>query len=320
MAVLPPDPVFCFKSDMGHIHSLCYSIKSDNYISHILAATEKGIVYFWDLETNRLQHKQEMGESIQAVHCYEDVILTQEKSGIIKMWSSDTGAYEITDKYECAGGFCKSIVIKDTLVVPQENGTLDVLDVRTDLKTFKMQKHLVPEKECLGIMMGIEKILLNGKFSILAGYETGDVILWNFDTGEVISSAKLQDQITSLSFDSFTCRGICAGASNILQIFNIDKQSLEIKLKGEISLINEGCNVVKFRHDGKLFVSGGWDGRIRLYSSKTFRALAVLTEHKNAITDVQFSPHIIKYWNSRIMAVSGADGTISLWNLYNDYN
>lgn len=320
MAVLPPDPVFCFKSDMGHIHSICYSVKSDNYISHILAATEKGIVYFWDLETNRLQHKQEMGESIQAIHCIEDIIITQEKSGIVKIWASDTGAYEITETYECAGGFCKSIVIKDSLVIPQDKGTLDILNIRTDSKTFKMQKHLVPEKECFGNLMALEKSIVNGKLYLLGGYETGDVVLWSFDTGEVINSAKLQDQITSLSFDPFTCRGVCGAASNILQIFNIDKKSYEIKVKCEITLTNEGCNVLQFRHDGKLLVCGGWDGRVRLYSCRTLRALAVLTEHKSAITDVQFSPHIIKYWNSKIMAVSGADGTISLWNLYNEYN
>lgn len=317
MAVLPPDPVFCFKSDMGHIHSICYSIKSDNYISHILAATEKGTVYFWDLETNRMQHKQEMGESIQAIHSYEDVIITQEKSGIIKMWSSDSGAYETTETYECTGGFCKSIVIVDTLVVPQENGTVDILEIRTDLKTFELKKHLVPEKECLGSIMALEKVFINGNFYLLAGYETGDVILWNFNTGEIVKSAKLQDQLTSISFDPFTCRGVCAGASNTLQIFHIDKNSFEIKIKCEIAQTNEGCNVVKFRIDGKLLVSGGWDGRVRLYSCRTLRTLAVLTEHKGAITDVQFSPHIIKFWNSRIMAVSGADGTISLWNLYN---
>lgn len=320
MAVLPPDPVFCFKSDMGHIHSICFSIKSDNYISHILAATEKGIVYFWDLETNRLQHKQEMGESIQAIHCFEDVIITQEKSGILKMWSSDTGAYEITETYECAGGFCKSIVIKDTLVVPQNNGTLDILDIRTDLRSFKKQKHLVPDKECLGNMMALEKCRIKGDFYIIGGYETGDVILWSSDTGEVISSAKFKEQITSISFDAFSCRGVCGGASNILQIFSIDQKSFEISLKCEITLTNEGCNVVKYRHDGKLLVSGGWDCRIRLYSCRTLRDLVVLNIHKGAITDVHFSPHVIKYWNSKIMAVSGADGTISLWNLYNEYN
>lgn len=319
MAVLPPDPVFCFKSDMGPIHSICYSVKSDNYISHILAATEKGIVYFWDLETNRLQYKQKMGESIQAIHSYEDVIITQEKCGNVKMWASGNGAYEITDNYECAVGFCKSIVIKDTLVVHQENGTLDILDIRTALKTFKLQKHLVPEKEYVGNMMALEKIFFNGKYYLMAGYETGDVFLWSFDTGEIKCSAKFQDQITSISFDPYTCRGVCGGASNILQIFNIDKSSFQITLKCEITLPNEGCNVVKYRHDGKLFASGGWDGRLRLYSCKTLRVLAVLTQHKNAITDVQFSPHILKYWNSNIMAVSGADGTISLWNLYNDF-
>lgn len=45
MAILPPDPLFCMKSDMGYVHSLCFK---DN--TTLLAATESGFVYFWDLE------------------------------------------------------------------------------------------------------------------------------------------------------------------------------------------------------------------------------------------------------------------------------
>ena len=62
MAVLPPDPVFCLKSDMDHIHSLCFPTTNENYTSRLLAATENGFVYFWDLEVSA----KELGQVILA--------------------------------------------------------------------------------------------------------------------------------------------------------------------------------------------------------------------------------------------------------------
>lgn len=50
MAVLPPDPVFCFKGDMGYVHSLCFPTHQNNYTDTLLASTETGKVYFWNLE------------------------------------------------------------------------------------------------------------------------------------------------------------------------------------------------------------------------------------------------------------------------------
>lgn len=50
MAVLPPDPVYSFKADMGYVHSICFPSVSAEYCDTLLASTESGKVYFWDLE------------------------------------------------------------------------------------------------------------------------------------------------------------------------------------------------------------------------------------------------------------------------------
>lgn len=86
----------------------------------------------------------------------------------------------------------------------------------------------------------------------------------------------------------------------------------------KLTLKNPGTNVIRIRPDCKVFASGGWDGRVRIYSWKSLRPLAVLTEHKSgAITDITFSKSKVERWNAPIMAVSGMDGIISLWDLYN---
>lgn len=53
MAILPPDPVFCLKSDMGYVHSVCFPVNNEAFTSKLLASTESGFVYLWDLEVKR---------------------------------------------------------------------------------------------------------------------------------------------------------------------------------------------------------------------------------------------------------------------------
>lgn len=254
-----------------------------------------------------------MGESIQAMHSVGSNLFTQEKEGIIKLWQLENETdYTLIKSYCCGSGYCKSLIIDNNLVVPQDDSSVDVIDIHT----LERIRQFTPSKMKLGNVMCLQKVVLNDSIYVLAGFETGDVILWDFITGRTCSHLRLRECITSLAFDAVTGRGICGNASNILQIFTIDR-SFHITLKCEISMTNEGCNIVKLRPDRKIFVSGGWDGRLRLFSWKSLRLLVVLTEHRESITDVQFSPSNVSFWNSNIMAASGADGVISLWNLYN---
>lgn len=254
-----------------------------------------------------------MGKSIQAIHSIEDNLITQEKEGVIKLWKLHSEcSYKLLHCYDYYGGYCKSLLFDENLVVPQDNGELDVVDYKTMERIRKFTTTIT----CLGNVMCLQKVEINKSVYVLAGFEAGDIILWDFLSGRVCSHLKLRECITSLTFDPVTGRGICGNASNILQIFTVDK-NFTITLKCEISIKNDGCNIVKLRPDRKIFVSGGWDGRLRLFSWKSLRLLVVLAEHRQSITDVQFTDKYVKLWNSNIMAASGADGMISLWNLYN---
>lgn len=315
MAVLPPDPVFCLKGDMGPIHSLCFPTQEYvNSSSLLLASTENGFVHFWDLETNRRWHKQKMGESIQVVHSIEGDIVTQEKSGCIKLWTLESrNKYVETKSYECYGGFCKSVLVNANIIVPQKNN-LEIVELSTmeKLKTFEADEEY-------GTVTSIKKIEFNKNDYVLGGYESGTLIMWDYKTGNKITEMKLKEFITSISFDPIRKWGIVSNSSNTLQVFQIEQidADINISLKCEIPLTNDGFNVVNLRDDAKVFVTGGWDGRVRFHSWRTLRVLVVLTEHKKAVTDVKFSPFPVNLWKQNIMAAASADGVISLWSLYN---
>lgn len=255
----------------------------------------------------------DVGESIQAIHHTKTNLITQEKCGVLKLWDlKNENEYILDKKYNCAGGYCKSVLFNNNLIVAQEHSTVDVVDIKMLTKIQSYQSSL----EKLGHVMCVQIVELASKHYIIAGYESGDIVLWDFFTCKRCSHIKLRECITSITFDKSTCRGIAGNASNVLQIFTINKD-FSITLKCEISIVNDGCNIVKLRPDRKIFVTGGWDGRLRVFSWKSLRPLVVLTEHRGNLTDVAFSPGIVQQWNSNIMAACGSDGKVSLWNLYN---
>jgi len=52
---------------------------------------------------------------------------------------------------------------------------------------------------------------------------------------------------------------------------------------------HSGQQSLRVRSDGRLLVTGGWDTRIRIYSAKTLREVAVLKWHKEGVYTVAFS-------------------------------
>ncbi|KAF1919750.1 hypothetical protein BDU57DRAFT_513012 [Ampelomyces quisqualis] len=101
-----------------------------------------------------------------------------------------------------------------------------------------------------------------------------------------------------------------------------------------------GQQSLRLRSDGRIFATGGWDSRIRIYSSKTLKEVAVLKWHKEGVYAVDFAQVLeprqlqradvpketglgklqrqrevqtqLKHW-----IVAGAkDGKISLWEIF----
>ncbi|KAL2810720.1 WD40 repeat-like protein [Aspergillus granulosus] len=62
-----------------------------------------------------------------------------------------------------------------------------------------------------------------------------------------------------------------------------------------------GQQGLRIRHDGKIFATAGWDSRVRVYSAKTMKELAVLKWHKEGCYCVAFAD---------ILAQSPTDGPV----------
>jgi WD40 repeat protein len=56
-----------------------------------------------------------------------------------------------------------------------------------------------------------------------------------------------------------------------------------------INTKHAGQQSLRVRSDGRILVTGGWDSRIRIYSTKTLKEVAVMKWHKQGVYAVDFA-------------------------------
>uniref|UniRef100_A0A182Q6I9 Uncharacterized protein n=1 Tax=Anopheles farauti TaxID=69004 RepID=A0A182Q6I9_9DIPT len=277
--------------------------------------------------TNRTAYQLTVGSSpiLSLAHTTDNTLVTQEKEGTVKLWSLSNAEYvrqhEISTEHV---GFCRVVLdpLTNTVIIPRTGAAISVLCGKTMNEMMSFTPTAEHEKRLsFGTVMCVQPIEICGQWYLLAGYESGSIAMWDYRTGQLIDAASLfttdgADCLQTLDYDPITNRGVGGGSADKLAIFSIDFKTQKIVAKGEIAIKNAGVHRVRIRKDLKVFVSAGWDGRLRIFSWKSLRPLAVLTEHKGEVLDVAYSDGKVTMWNAPVMAAAGSDGQISLWDLY----
>ncbi|XP_053679658.1 guanine nucleotide-binding protein subunit beta-like protein 1 [Anopheles nili] len=322
MALLPPDPVFCLRSpEACSYYSLCFRTPE-----HLYAGTTKGTVQLWTLQTNRTSYQLAVGSSpiLHLAHT-EDALITQEKEGTVKLWTLADADYVLRHEISTEHvGFCRMALDAqtNTVIIPRNGAAISVLCAKSFSETMRFAPTAEDEKALpYGTVMCFQPVELQSQRYLLAGYESGSLVLWDFRTGRPVGTTAHfmtpdADCLQTLDYDPVTNRGVCGGSSSKLSVFSIDRGTQQVLLKSEIGIKNAGVHRVRIRKDLKVFASAGWDGRLRVFSWKSLRPLAVLTEHKGELLDVAYSEDKVAMWNAPVMAAAGKDGQISLWDLY----
>lgn len=154
------------------------------------------------------------------------------------------------------------------------------------------------------------------------------------ESGQTESESQLADSETSLEFAKSAIKGTNSqthkpgGLSSLLSSSSASLPRARpappvqsaIALQPPYKTTNTkhaGQQSLRVRSDGRLLVTGGWDARVRIYSSKTLKEVAVLKWHKEGVYAVAFGELLSADAPARHWVAAGAkDGKVSLWEVF----
>ncbi|XP_031553394.1 guanine nucleotide-binding protein subunit beta-like protein 1 isoform X2 [Actinia tenebrosa] len=243
------------------------------------------------------------------------------RDGFINSWDLSEGGLSHTTKLACpVFGFCKfSILQKDDKLwlatASEQQSQIDIinLDSKECIHTIKCEENMT-----YGMCMCVKLFLCPSTHQpkVLAGYEDGFLRLWDVGSSKVESQLKVHSEsVMCMDFDEKLLKVVTGSADDKLVVSNLLSQNT-LTIHKSIELKKPGVASVKIRDDSKLLSVGCWDGRIRIYSWKTLKPLAVLNYHSETVNSLDFSAHLPD--NGILMAAGSKDCRISLWSLYND--
>ncbi|KAF9425284.1 Guanine nucleotide binding protein (G protein), beta polypeptide 1-like [Entomortierella beljakovae] len=136
---------------------------------------------------------------------------------------------------------------------------------------------------------------------MVVGYEDGSVSLYR----ESLVSPSTQNQKQkqkmeivwtlkchrepALDISSDLRFAVSCGSDNVLVKYNLFTSLQGVPEISKTALKSNGIADVKIRSDNKIIGLAGWDGRIRIFSTKTLKPLAVLNHHREGLYCLSFA-------------------------------
>ncbi|CEP11806.1 hypothetical protein [Parasitella parasitica] len=212
-------------------------------------------------------------------------------------------------------GFCKF-----SLQMTQDESTLICFpskDIATfDIYDLTYQRYVLQNigqtdsgTHRLGACMAVELFRTSDALFVLSAYESGAIALWEIKQSKLVliwQRKEHQEPVLDLSIDPSRTFAISSSVDN-----QICKHSLTTgDVINKITIKKSGIMAVTIRPDNKVFALGGCDGRIRLFSVKSMKALAVLAYHKDTIDSIDFSQ------TGNWLVCASQDHRISLWSIF----
>lgn len=190
-----------------------------------------------------------------------------------------------------------------------------------------------PNATNTGMVMALGLCQRNDQLLVLAGYESGHACVWAQQKGQyqVLYMEKAHAQpILSVGVALSQHMWFTSAADAIVARHPTHPGSgVETKT---IQTRHAGQQGLAVRNDERIFATAGWDGRMRVYSVKGMKELAVLKWHGEGCYAVAFADvdvtttsersltvaelRVEKARTTHWLAAGSKDGKVSLWEIY----
>ena len=156
------------------------------------------------------------------------------------------------------------------------------------------------------ILKGGEYAVFSGVFSpdgaTLVLVKSGDLYLWDVETGQHITTVRSSVQSVAFSPDGTT---LALGAWEKVKLWDIATRESIATLEGHTEL----ATAVAYSPDGTMLASGSWDTTVRLWDVSTRTNIAILEGHiDQQVHSIAFSP-------DGTPLASGAASGVRLWDV-----
>ncbi|KAI7818075.1 hypothetical protein BC939DRAFT_522758 [Gamsiella multidivaricata] len=129
----------------------------------------------------------------------------------------------------------------------------------------------------------------------------------NSNTSSSVSGETVKKWGSVMAIQLFQTRyAVSCGSDNVLAKYDLDGSLQGVPEVTQVALKANGIADIKIRSDNKIIGLAGWDGRIRVYSAKTLKPLAVLKHHRESLYCLAFAAV-----NSVESAAAGTDADVS---------
>lgn len=184
-------------------------------------------------------------------------------------------------------------------------------------KGYKICSLLPADPKSRGSLMQARWVDVAGQLSLVAVYESGHLSLWDWKASAISGECQVGENPICFTYHSINRLGIVGTVSEKVYIVTISDDGAFSIVK-EITITNPGLSCCVVRPDGKLYVTGGWDSRIRIFSSKKNKPIAVLQYHKKTVECLSYSVSDVEHLSTGcLLAAGSSDKSISLWNIFN---
>lgn len=234
----------------------------------------------------------------------------------------------------------------DTGTLVAYPGVHDGQVIVTSLPSEERVATVPPPKDVkTGMVMAIRLTYVENQLKVLVGYESGHACVWqrnkSSDYWERTYTYKAHSQpILSLDVAPTLNSFWTSSADAILARHPLVEGTSETKM---VQTRHAGQQAVTVRSDEKIFATAGWDGRVRVYSAKAMKELAVLKWHKEGCYALAFADLMVgstshqdseaegavvrreltvseqrtqKAKSTHWLAAGSKDGKISMWDIY----